>query len=91
MIDRNNVSWYIAESLRTNDKLDVLIVMPFIQFCLKSLNENRVEITRISPFSIDTEWVNSRENLDLRMQFLTLKNSLTIMNHFRPNGTKEAY
>ena len=85
------ISCYITEIQQANNNIDGKRVMNFIQFCLKSLNENRVEITRISPFSIDTEWVNSRENLDLRMQFLTLKNSLTIMNHFKANGRIENY
>ena len=65
--------WYIAESLRTNDKLDVLIVMPFIQFCLKSLNGNTGDI----------EIANSDSNVDMKVQLMTLKNSLAIMNHFK--------
>ena len=71
LIDRNNVSWYIAESLRTNDKLDVLKVMPFIQFCLKSLNVSGIE------------GANSDNNVDIKVQLMTLKNSLAIMNHFK--------
>ena len=73
LIDRNKVSWYIAESLRTYDKLDVLIVMPFIQFCLKSLNGNTGDI----------KIANSDSNLDMKVQLMTLKNSLAIMNHFK--------
>ena len=92
MIDgTKKISCYITEIQQANNNIDEKRVMNFIQFCLKSLNENGVEITRISPFGIDTEWANSRENLDLRIQFLTLKNSLTIMNHFKVNGRKENY
>ena len=32
--------YWIAKAQRENDKLDVQIVMPFIHFCLKSLEEN---------------------------------------------------
>ena len=71
LIDRNNVSWYIAESLRTNDKLDVLKVMPFIQFCLKSLNVSGIE------------GANSDNNVDIKVQLMTLKNSLSIIHHFK--------
>ena len=73
LIDRNKVSWCIAESLRTNDKLDVLIVMPFIQFCLKSLNGNTGGI----------KVANSDSNVDMKVQLMTLKNSLAVMNHFK--------
>ena len=71
LIDKSKVSWYIAESLRTNDKLDVQKVMPFIQFCLKFL---------------DNEGANSSQNVDLRLKFLMLKNNLIIRNHFKTNG-----
>jgi hypothetical protein len=76
LIDKSKVSWYIgiAESLRTNDKLDVLKVMPFIQFCLKSL---------------DKEGASSNENIDLKLKFVMLKNNLIIMNHFKTNGREE--
>jgi len=74
-------SYFITKVQQANDNIDGKRVMPFIQFCLKSLNENGGDI----------EEANSCENLDLRMQFLTLKNSLTIMNHFRTNGKKEEY
>ena len=72
-IGKNKVIWYIAESLRTNDRLDVLKVMPFIQFCLKYLNENVSDI----------EGAQSDNNVDIKVQMMTLKNSLTIMNHFK--------
>ena len=72
LIDKSKVSWYIAESLRTNNKLDVLKVMPFIQFCLKSLDENISAI----------EGADSDNNVDIKVQLMTLKNSLSIMNHF---------
>ena len=73
LIDKNKVSWYIAESLRTNDRLDVLKVMPFIQFCLKSLDENGSAI----------EGADSDNNVDVKVQLMTLKNSLSIMNLFK--------
>ena len=75
------ISCYITEIQQANNNIDGKRVMNFILFCLKSLNEN----------GGDTEWANSQENLDLRMQFLTLKNSLTIMNHFKTNVKKENY
>ena len=75
LIDKSKVSWYIgiAESLRTNDKLDVLKVMPFIQFCLKSLDGNVSDI----------KGANSDNNVDIKVQLMTLKNSLSIMNLFK--------
>ena len=72
-IGKNKVVWYIAESLRTNDKLDILKVMPFIHFCLKYLNENVSDI----------EGAKSYIDVNIKVQFMTLKNSLTIMNHFK--------
>ena len=72
-IGKNKVIWYIAESLRTNDKLDVLKVMPFIQFCLKSLDGNVSDI----------KGANSDNNVDIKVQLMTLKNSLSIMNLFK--------
>ena len=86
-IDNKTVSWYIgeskmlntpplsllAESLRVNDKLDLPKVMPFIQFCLKSLNGNVGDI----------KGANSDNNVDTKVQLMTLKNSLTVMNHFK--------
>ena len=72
LIDKSKVSWYIAESLRTNDKLDVPKVMPFIQFCIKSLDGN------VS----DMDGANADNNVDIKVQLMTLKNSLSIMNHF---------
>jgi hypothetical protein len=73
LIDKSKVSWYIAESLRTNDKLDVQKVMPFIQFCLKSLDGNVSDI----------DGANSDNNVDVKVQLMTLKNSLSIMNLFK--------
>ena len=40
LISKKNVVSWIAKVQATNDKLDVQIVMPFIHFCLKSLEEN---------------------------------------------------
>ena len=73
LIHKSKVSWYIAESLRTNDKLDVQKVMPFVHFCLKSLNGNVRDI----------EGANSDNNVDIKVQLMALKNSLSIMNHFK--------
>ena len=70
-----NVSFYVAAVQRANDKINLKKVMPFIQFCLKSLDEG----------------ANSLENVNLKLQFVMLKNSLTIMNHFKSNGRKEEY
>ena len=69
-----NVSYYVAAAQRENGKINIQKVMPFIQFCLKSLDE---------------EGASSNENVDLRLQFVMLKNSLMINNHF--NVEKEEY
>ena len=65
------VAEYVAAAQRKNDKINLQKVMPFIQFCLKSL---------------DNEGANSSQNVDLRLQFLMLKNNLIIRNHFKTNG-----
>ena len=75
------ISTYLTKVQQANSNVDGKRVMPFIQFCLKSLNESGGE----------TEGANSHENLDLKMQLLTLKNSLTIMHHFKTNGNREEY
>ena len=71
-----NISYYVAAAQRENDKINLQKVMPFIQFCLKSLDE---------------EGASSNENVDLKLQFVMLKNSLTIINHFKTNVKKEEY
>ena len=73
-------SYYITKVQQANNNIDLKRVMPFIQFCLKSLNEN----------GGDTEEY-SCEKLEIKLQLLTLKNSLIIMNHFKTNGNKEEY
>jgi tetratricopeptide (TPR) repeat protein len=55
-------------------KINLQKVMPFIQFCLKSL---------------DKEGASSNENIDLKWKFVMLKNNLIIMNHFKTNGREE--
>ena len=62
--NKENICSYVAAA---HDQF----VMPFIQFCLKSL---------------DNEGANSSQNVDLRLQFLMLKNNLIIRNHFKTNG-----
>ena len=47
--------------------------MPFIQFCLRSLDENVSAI----------EGAASDNNADIKVQLMTLKNSLAIINHFK--------
>ena len=73
--EMKNVSYYVAAVQRANDKINLQKVMPFIQFCLKSLDEG----------------ANSLENINLRMQFVMLKNSLMIVNHLKTNVKKEEY
>ena len=71
-----SISYYVAEAQRKNDKINLKKVMPFIQFCLKSL---------------DKEGANSNENVDLRLKFVMLKNNLIVKNHFKTNGREEEY
>ena len=76
MTTMKNFSYYVAAAQRKNDKVNSQRVMPFIQFCLKSLDE---------------EGANSDENVDLKLQFVMLKNSLMIINHFKTDVKKEEY
>ena len=69
--NKENICSYVAAAQRKNDKINLQKVMPFIQFCLKSL---------------DNEGANSSQNVDLRLKFLMLKNNLIIRNHFKTNG-----
>ena len=85
-----NISYHIGQAQKANDKIDGRKVMPFIQFCLKSLNEN-VGDNGPGPSLDNLPGANSQENVGLKMQFLTLKNSLVIVNHFQTNGEKEEY
>ena len=81
MTTMKKFSYYVAAAQRKNDKINLQKVIPFIQFCLKSLDKKGGA----------TEGANSHENVGLKMQFLTLKNSLVIVNHFQTNGQKEEY
>ena len=76
LTNMKNISYYVTAAQRENGNVNLQRVMPFIQFCIKSLEK---------------EGANSNENADLRLQFVTLKNSLTVMNHFKTNGRKEDY
>ena len=69
--NKENICSYVGAAQRKNDKINLQKVMPFIQFCLKSL---------------DNEGANSSQNVDLRLKFLMLKNNLIIRNHFKTNG-----
>ena len=82
-----NISYYVAAAQRENDKITFQKVMPFIQFCLKSLDEK----PKGPLYRTYLDGSNSYENVDLKLQFVTLKNSLTIMHHFKSNGRKEEY
>ena len=85
-----NISYHIGQAQKANDTIDGRKVMPFIKFCLKSLDEN-VGNTEPGPSLANLPGANSHENVRLKMQFLTLKNSLVIVNHFQTNGQKEEY
>ena len=90
MNSMKNISYHIAQAQKANDKIDRKRVMPFILFCLKSLDEN-VGDTGPGPSLVNLPGANSHENVGLKMQFLILKNSLVIVNHFQTNGKKEEY
>ena len=85
-----NISYHIGQAQKANNKIDGRKVMPFILFCLKSLNEN-VGDTGPEPSLANLPGANSHENVGLKMQFLTLKNSLVIVNHFQTNDKKEEF
>ena len=99
LTNMKNISYYVAAAQRENANINLQRVMPFIQFCLKSLekegansNENvDLAVEFVTKKSLVEEGAMSNENADLRLQFVTLKNSLTIMNHFKTNGRKEEY
>ena len=63
-----NCKWTkcIMYAQRQFSNLDVQIVVPFLEFCLRFLNEGAA----------------SQENNELKMQLSTFKNSLRISNHF---------
>ena len=70
MYDVGNMNWKwtkcIAHAQRQFSDLDVQKVVPFLDFCLRFLNEG----------------ATSHELNELKMQLSTFKNSLTITNHF---------
>ena len=70
-----NASFYILEALRTNEKLDAEKILPFIDFCLKSLRgEKKVFfMPMLLNFSGNFHGKNG-----LKVQLLKLKNSLAI-------------
>ena len=80
-----NASFYILEALRTNEKLDAQKVMPFIEFCLKTVcGKNKVFIL---PTLVEFYGNFHGEN-GLKVQLLTLKNSLAIANYMKVNINK---
>ena len=87
LTNMKNISYYVAAAQRENDKITFQKVMPFIQFCLKSLDEE----PKGPLYRTYLDGSNSYENVGLKLQFVTLKNSLTIMHHFKSNGRKEEY
>ena len=96
LISKKDVVSWIAEVQGTNNKLDVQIVMPFIHFCLKSLEENvnsegAAEGANEEAAEGAAEGANFQENIELQVQFKTLKNSLTVVNHFKMICVKEEF
>ena len=85
-----NASFYILEALRTNEKLDAEKVMPFIDFCLKSVRGEKKLF--LMPTLLDFDGNFYGEN-GLKLQLLTLKNSLAVANHMKItfNKTEESY
>ena len=71
-----NASFYILEAQRTNEEIDAEKVMPFIEFCLRSCNENDI-------VGDSRGAVNFHGKSGLKVRLLTLKNSLTIVNHMK--------
>ena len=71
-----NASFYILEAQRTNEKIDAEKVMPFIEFCLRSCNEKDI-------VGDSRGAVNFHGKSGLKVQLLTLKTSLTIVNHMK--------
>ena len=80
-----NASFYILEALRTNEKLDAEKVMPFIDFCLKSVRGERKVF--FMPAMLDFAGNFHGEN-GLKMQLIKLKNSFAIVNHMKNNVNK---
>ena len=76
-----NASFYILEALRTNEKLDAEKVMPFIDFCLKSVRGNSGKVF-LMPMLLKFSGNFHGEN-GLKVQLLTLRNSLAIANHIK--------
>ena len=85
-----NASFYILEALRTNEKLDAEKVMPFIDFCLKSVRGQKKLF--LMPKLLDFAGNFHGEN-GLKVQMIKLKNSLAIVNHMKKinvNKTEES-
>ena len=85
-----NASFYILEALRTNEKLDAEKVMPFIDFCLKSVRGERKVF--FMPDLVGFAGNFHGEN-GLKVQLIKLKNSLAIVNHMKKinvNKTEES-
>ena len=81
-----NASFYILEALRTNEKLDAEKVMPFIDFCLKSLpGEKNVSLM---PMLLNFSG-NFYEENGLKVQLLKLKNSLAIVKNIKKIVSKK--
>ena len=76
-----NASFYILEALRTTEKLDRENVMPVIDFCL-------LFVERLLKSDGNCYGVNG-----LKLQLLTLKNSLAVANHMKIifNKTEESW
>ena len=75
-----NASFYILEALRTNEKLDREKVMPFIDFCLLFVE---------GAFKFIGNFYGKN---GFKLQLLTLKNSLAVVNHMKItfNKTEES-
>ena len=81
-----NASFYILEALRTNEKLDAEKIMPFIEFCLKT---GKIGMDKVFLMPEVLEFYgNFHGKHGLKVQLLTLKNSLTIANHMKLNINK---
>ena len=76
-----NASFYILEALKTNEKLDAEKVVPFIEFCLKTRKSGKNKVF-LMPEMLEFYGNFHGEN-GLKVQLLTLKNSLAVANHMK--------
>lgn len=76
-----NASFYILEALKTNEKLDAEKVMPFIEFCLKTRKSGKNKVFLVP--EVLKFYGNFHGENGLKVQLLTLKNSLSIANHMK--------